>query len=158
MPNAALLCHAREDDLLVLRALGRIGQQKRPVHAGARAAHRIDILEVALDELHVREPIRVRFPRITCERTNLYAAGRQSLDDLATDRPGRPANQNHCCFSSSRTLADFGSLKIFCAAFRAVGVTSVIGDACGVFGRHHHELKPTSLKVEKMTGWKSGRP
>jgi hypothetical protein len=61
VPNAALFRRAREGDLLVLRALGRVGQQERPVHAEARPAHRIDILEVALDKLHVREPIRVRF-------------------------------------------------------------------------------------------------
>ena len=102
MPNAALLSHTREGNLLVLRALGRVGQQERPIHAGARPAHGIDILEVALDELHVREPIRLRFPRIACDRTNLYAVGTQSLDDFATDGSGRPGNQNHCCSSSRR--------------------------------------------------------
>jgi hypothetical protein len=102
VPYAALMCHAREGDLLVLRALGRVSHQERPVHAGARPAHRIDILEVALDELHVREPMRVRFPRIACDRAHLDAVGSQSLDDFAAHRPGRPGNQNHCCFSSRR--------------------------------------------------------
>jgi hypothetical protein len=65
VPLAALVCHAREGALVLLRALGRVGQEEGPVHAGARPPHRLGILKIALDESDVREQMGFRFPRVS---------------------------------------------------------------------------------------------
>jgi hypothetical protein len=71
VPHAALVGHAREGGLLLLRARGRVGQQERRVDAGARPAHRLEVLEVTLHEFNVREPMRVRFPQVACHGAHL---------------------------------------------------------------------------------------
>ena len=86
MTNAALLCYACECGLLLLHAFGGVGQEERPVNAGACPAHRIDILEIAFDNFNLREPNYLGFPRVARQRAHLYAFGRQSLRDFAAYR------------------------------------------------------------------------
>src|SRR5262245_35968804 len=71
-------------------------------NARSTPAHRLDILEVTLHDVHMREPMRVHFLRIACDCAHVDTLDRQSLDDFAPHRLGRPGNQNHGGVSSRR--------------------------------------------------------
>jgi hypothetical protein len=84
--------HLYKGGLLLLRALGRVGQQERTLHAGAGTPHRIEVIKIAFDEFNMWKRARLRFAPIASHSADLYALSRQSLDDFAAYRPSCSGN------------------------------------------------------------------
>jgi hypothetical protein len=104
VPHATLLRQARECDLLLLRTLGRVGQQEGPVHAGAGRRIESTSSKSPFTNCTCGNRCASTFcgSRVTARACTPWVVNLLTTSLFAPHRPGRPGDQKHWPLSVKR--------------------------------------------------------